>query len=94
MEEGKSDEIYTAIRQAGLEAYWGMQTMNQCLLEFYKRNIITEKDALASSGVFSEMKQLIRSANTRGDVDGGAVTPTTAASRPPLIPGLPSVPAE
>ncbi len=89
LEEGKSDEIYTAIRQAGLEAYWGMQTMNQCLLEFYKRNLISEKDALASSGVFSEMKQLIRSANTRGDVD--AVN-SPAANTAPKIPGLPVAP--
>ena len=29
LEDGKSDDIYTAIRQAGGKSYWGMQTMNQ-----------------------------------------------------------------
>ena len=67
LEDGKSDEIYSAIRQAGIEAYWGMQTMNQCLLDFFKRGLVTETDALAGSGIFSEMKQLIRMAHTRGD---------------------------
>ncbi len=95
LEEGKSDEIYTAIRQAGLEAYWGMQTMNQCLLDFYTRGVITEKDALNSSGIFSEMKQLIRMAQTRGDIDPvntQSVPTPSSGSRAPQIPGLPSVP--
>jgi twitching motility protein PilT len=62
LEEGKSDDIYAAIRQAGQEAYWGMSTMNQCLLRFYKAGVITEAEALANAGNYSEMKQMIRMA--------------------------------
>ncbi|HZO87134.1 MAG TPA: type IV pilus twitching motility protein PilT [Chthonomonadaceae bacterium] len=63
LEEGKSDDIYSAIRQAGQEAYWGMQTMNQCLLRYYKSGVITEQEALANAGNYSEMKQMIRMAS-------------------------------
>ena len=68
IEDGKSDDIYTAIRQAGQEAYWGMQTMNQCLLRFYKAGLITEQEALSSAGQFTEMKQMIRMASNHGQV--------------------------
>ncbi len=68
LEEGRSDDIYTAIRQAGTEAYWGMQTMNQCLLRYYKAGIITEQDALANAGQFTELKQMIRMAFNKGEV--------------------------
>jgi twitching motility protein PilT len=94
LEEGKSDEIYTAIRQAGNEGYWGMQTMNQCLLNLYKEGVITEQDALAAAGVYTELRQLIRVANSRGEVGAtqrAAAQP--AAPAPPQVPGLPTVPA-
>lgn len=68
LEEGRSDDIYTAIRQAGLEAYWGMQTMNQCLLRYVKAGIITEQEALSNSGQFTELKQLIRMAANQGQI--------------------------
>jgi twitching motility protein PilT len=68
LEEGRSDDIYTAIRQAGTESYWGMQTMNQCLLRYYKAGLITEQDALASAGQFTELKQMIRMAFNKGEV--------------------------
>ena len=59
LEKGQSDDIYSAIRQAGNEAYWGMQTMNQCLLRYYKGGIITEQDALANAGQYTELRQMI-----------------------------------
>ena len=68
LEDGKSDDIYSAIRQAGQEAYWGMQTMNQCLMRYYKAGIITEQDALSNSGQFTELKQMIRMAYSKGEV--------------------------
>jgi twitching motility protein PilT len=68
LEEGKSDDVYTAIRQAGQEAYWGMQTMNQCLLRFYKAGLITEQEALASAGQYTELRQMIRMAANQGQV--------------------------
>jgi len=68
LEEGRSDEIYNAIRQAGMEAYWGMQTMNQCLLRYLKAGLITEQDALANAGNYTEMRQMIRMAINRGEI--------------------------
>lgn len=60
LEEGKSSELYTAIRQGGQEDYWGMQTMNQCLEKLVADNVITEEDALAKAGNVTEMKQVLR----------------------------------
>lgn len=68
LEEGRSDEIYNAIRQAGMEAYWGMQTMNQCLLRYFKAGLITEQDALANAGNYTELRQMIRMAINRGEI--------------------------
>lgn len=68
LEDGRSDDIYSAIRQAGLEAYWGMQTMNQCLLRYVKAGIITEQEALSNAGQFTELKQLIRMAANQGQL--------------------------
>ena len=88
LEDGKSDDIYSAIRQAGGEDYWGMQTMNQCLLRYYKAGIITEQDALSSAGQFTELKQMMRMAYNKGEVATAvSVSQTTAsgggaASRP------------
>lgn len=76
LEEGRSDDIYTAIRQAGLEAYWGMQTMNQCLLRYVKAGIISEQDALANAGQFTELKQLIRMAANQGQIPQQPAAPT------------------
>jgi len=60
IEEGKSSDLYTAIRQGGQEDYWGMQTMNQCLEKLVAEDIITEDDALAKAGILSELKQTLR----------------------------------
>ena len=68
LEDGRSDDIYAAIRTAGGESYWGMQTMNQCLLRFYKAGLISEETALANAGKFTELKQMIRMAVTKGEV--------------------------
>jgi twitching motility protein PilT len=68
LEEGRSDDIYSAIRQAGTEAYWGMQTMNQCLLRYYKAGLISEEIALANAGSYTELKQMIRMAYNKGEV--------------------------
>jgi twitching motility protein PilT len=60
IEEGKSSDIYTAIRQGGQEDYWGMQTMNQCLEKLVADDTITEDDALAKAGNLTELKQTLR----------------------------------
>ena len=82
LEDGKSDEIYAAIRQAGTEAYWGMQTMNQCLLRYYKAGIISEQDALANAGQPTELRQMIRMAYQRGEV----AAPVGASQNPAHAP--------
>ncbi|HLJ56230.1 MAG TPA: PilT/PilU family type 4a pilus ATPase [Chthonomonadaceae bacterium] len=60
LEEGKSGELYTAIRQGGQEEYWGMQTMNQCLEKLVADGLISEDEALAKAGNLTEMKQSLR----------------------------------
>ncbi|HLV80666.1 MAG TPA: ATPase, T2SS/T4P/T4SS family, partial [Chthonomonadaceae bacterium] len=96
LEEGRSDDIYSAIRQAGQEDYWGMQTMNQCLLRMYIEGQINEQDALANSNPYTEMKQLIRMAVTKGEVAKGGNAPAPQAQpsqqAPPPIPPVPALP--
>lgn len=99
LEKGQSDDIYSAIRQAGNEAYWGMQTMNQCLLRFYKAGLITEQDALANSGQFTELRQMIRMAYNKGEVASPHTSQATMhqqqpqqPQQPPRVPGIPGVP--
>jgi twitching motility protein PilT len=60
LEEGKSEDIYSQIRQAGQETYWGMQTMNQCLYRYVRAGVITAEEALASAGNYTEMRQMLR----------------------------------
>ncbi len=90
LEKGASDDIYSAIRQAGQESYWGMQTMNQCLLRFYKEGAISETDALANANPYTELRQMIRMAMAKGEIKpqivGGA-----EAGLPP-VPPVPQVP--
>jgi twitching motility protein PilT len=97
LEEGRSDDIYSAIRNAGQEAYWGMQTMNQCLLRYYKAGIITEQDALSNAGQFTELRQMIRMAFNKGEVAlPGQGTPQSApqpqATPAPQVPPMGQVP--
>jgi twitching motility protein PilT len=57
LEEGKSGSLYGAIAEGN---FWGMQTMNQCLLKYYKAGLISEEEASANAGNVTEMKQMIR----------------------------------
>ncbi|MCE5198213.1 MAG: type IV pilus twitching motility protein PilT [Armatimonadota bacterium] len=57
LEEGRSSQIYQAIAEG---EYWGMQTMNQCLARYYKEGIISEEEALANAGNYTELKQMLR----------------------------------
>jgi twitching motility protein PilT len=57
IEEGRSGQIYAAISEGG---FWGMQTMNQCLVRYYKAGLITEEEAILSAGNLTELKQMIR----------------------------------
>ena len=59
LEDGKSEDVYSQIRQAGTETYWGMQTMNQCLVKFVRAGVITEEEALMNAGNFAELRQLL-----------------------------------
>ncbi len=60
LEEGKSEDLYTLMRQDGQEAYWGMQTMNQALERYVSDSIISQEEALNKSGNLSELKQMLR----------------------------------
>jgi twitching motility protein PilT len=60
LEDGQSADIYGAIRQDGQEAYWGMQTMNQCLDKYVCEGFITEEEALLNAGNLAELKQALR----------------------------------
>ena len=103
LEDGKSDDIYAAIRQAGGESYWGMQTMNQSILKYYLEGKVSEADALANAGQYTELKQLIRMAIAKGEMQVPQqaqqpapqmppAAPQVPNMRPPSIPGVPGVP--
>jgi hypothetical protein len=47
IEEGKAGNIYTAIQEGG---FWGMQTMNQCLVKYFRAGLISEEDAMSAAG--------------------------------------------
>ena len=57
IEDGRSGALYDAIKEG---KYYGMQTMNYNLDQFYKAGIISETDALANSGNESELKMMFR----------------------------------
>jgi twitching motility protein PilT len=57
IEEGRASQLYGAIDEGN---FCGMQTMNQCLLKYYKAGLISEDEAVASAGNVTEMKQMIR----------------------------------
>jgi len=57
VEEGRSSQLPAAIAEGG---FWGMQTMNQCLLKYFRAGLISEEDALNYAGNMTEMKQLVR----------------------------------
>ena len=57
LEDGQSADLYNAIRQDGIEGYWGMQTMNQCLDDYACKGYITEEEAMLNAGNIAELKQ-------------------------------------
>jgi twitching motility protein PilT len=57
IEEGRSSQIYSAMNEGG---YWGMQTMNQSLVKFWRAGVISEDDALTYAGNLTELKQMLR----------------------------------
>src|SRR5258708_1499021 len=60
LEEGKSEDIYSQIRQAGLETYWGMQTMNKCLVKLVRAGVISHDETMMNAGNHAELRQLLR----------------------------------
>jgi twitching motility protein PilT len=57
IEEGRAGNLYSAIQEGN---FWGMQTMNQCLIKYYRAGIIGEDDALNAAGNATELKQMLR----------------------------------
>lgn len=57
IEEGRASQLYGAIAEGN---FWGMQTMNQCLLKFFRAGLISEEEALHNAGNVTEMKQMVR----------------------------------
>ena len=57
IEEGRSSQLYGAISEG---EFWGMQTMNQCLIKYHKAGLITEEEAIINAGNLTELKQMIR----------------------------------
>jgi twitching motility protein PilT len=57
IEEGRSSQIYAAMNEGG---YWGMQTMNQSLLKYWRAGVVSEEDALVYAGNLTELKQMLR----------------------------------
>jgi twitching motility protein PilT len=57
VEEGRFGMLYQHISEG---EYWGMQTMNQCLLRYYRAGLISEEDALINAGNSTELRQMMR----------------------------------
>ena len=57
IEEGRASQIYSAMNEGG---YWGMQTMNQSLVKYWRAGVISEEDALTYAGNLTELKQMLR----------------------------------
>ena len=57
IEEGRASQLYGAIAEGN---FWGMQTMNQCLLKYFRAGLISEEEAVANAGNQTEMKQMVR----------------------------------
>jgi twitching motility protein PilT len=57
VEEGRFGNIYQHIAEG---EYWGMQTMNQCLLRYYRAGLISDEDALTFAGNATELRQMMR----------------------------------
>jgi len=61
--EDKIRQIYS-IMQTG-QAKHGMQTMNQALVDLYRRRLISVSSALAHSNVPDELQQMIHRTDVR-----------------------------
>jgi len=57
IEDGKAGNVYGAIEEG---EFWGMQTMNMCLTNYYKAGVVSEDDALRASSSVAELKQMLR----------------------------------
>lgn len=57
IEDGRAGNLYSAIQEG---TFWGMQTMNQCLVKYFRAGIISEDDAMRAAGNITELKQMIR----------------------------------
>jgi len=57
IEEGRTPELYTAIRDS---EHFGCVTFNQSLFKLFEQNIISREDALATSDNPDEMEMLFR----------------------------------
>jgi twitching motility protein PilT len=57
LEEGRASQLPSAIAEGN---FWGMQTMNQCLLKYFRAGLISEDEALMNAGNVTELKQMMR----------------------------------
>jgi len=57
LEEGRSTQIHQQVAEG---EFYGMQTMNQCLAKYFKAGMITEEEALAGAGNYTELRQMLR----------------------------------
>jgi len=57
VEEGRFGMIQQHIAEG---EYWGMQTMNQCLLRYWRAGLISKEDALVFAGNSTELRQMMR----------------------------------
>ncbi len=71
IEEGRTGQIYQAIKEGGPQ--WKMQTMNMALEKHYAAGKISEEKALEYAGNRSELRQMLR----RTDATAGAPAPAT-----------------
>ncbi|HVF10878.1 MAG TPA: type IV pilus twitching motility protein PilT [Abditibacteriaceae bacterium] len=75
IEEGRTGQIYQAIKEGGTQ--WKMQTMNMALDNYYKAGKITEETAMEFAGIRSELRQMLR---RTAEPDGAAAAGANAAA--------------
>ncbi len=63
IEEGRTSQIYGAMNEGG---YWGMQTMNQSLIKYWRAGVVTEEDAMTFAGNSTELRQMLRRGGNLG----------------------------
>ena len=77
IEDGKPGDTYAAIQEGG---YWGMQTVNQALLQLFQEEKISAGSCLFYAGNYPEMRQMLR-----------RVSPEAADQADEEMPGLGAV---